>query len=218
MPFSPKRSLKSEELLRDERFLLMPRRLRLLLLSLLLYVDQHGRATASSPVLRETLFEFDEDVSASVVDEMLLALEECGWLLLYESGRRLYLQITPPAWTDFVTIDRRDASMHPAPDPGPLATQAARWADAGPPAAEGKGEAGGRGEAGEPPAGADWMSDPEMPPPAGCSRHPHNTGLISCGPCAGARKIHHDFITGAITHAEAVAAWTDNTRRPKEDT
>jgi len=31
--------------------------------------------------------------------------------------------------------------------------------------------------------------------------------MIACGPCAGARKIHAQFIGGEITHEEAVAAW-----------
>ena len=55
------------------------------------------------------------------------------------------------------------------------------------------------------------MLDPEMPPPQGCPRHPNNTGLIPCGPCAGARKIHDRFVRSEITHEQAVAAWSQAT-------
>ncbi|WP_187265013.1 hypothetical protein [Homoserinibacter sp. GY 40078] len=182
----------------------MPQSLRLFLLALLMYVDAAGREIASSRVLREALYEFDEDVTPETVDEMLLALEGRGWLLLYESGRRLFLQVNPAPWAEFVSIDGRDGSRHPSPDPGPEAAQRAAWAASGPTPAEGKGESGGEAGDGERPT---WMSDPDMPPPQGCKLHPINTGLIPCGACAGARKLHDQFIRGEISHDDAVKAW-----------
>lgn len=204
MPFSPTRKLKNEALLRSERFLSLPPPLRLFALSLLLYVDQAGREVASSRVLQQALYEFDEDVTTDSIDEMLLALEAADWLLLYEHGRRLYLQMNPELLALYVSMDKRDSAPHPPP-PGALGAFSGRAA------AEGKGEGGEPGDA------AAWTLDPEMPPPAGCRKHPNNTGLIPCGPCAGARKIHADFIAGNITHAEAVAAWSTPPTRPRTD-
>lgn len=208
MPFTPSRRFKLEPLNRDERYLSMPRELRLFLLSLLMYVDTAGRENASSRTLREVLYEFDEDVTYKDIDEWLIALEARHWLLLYVSGRRLMLQINPAAWAEFVSLDGRDGSRFPAPDPGPEAAQRAAWGDSGATPAEGKGGEGGEEET---PA---WMLDPEMPPPQGCRMHPNNTGLIACGPCAGARRLHARFMSNEISHAEAVAAWSAATTTP----
>lgn len=201
MSFTPARKFKLEHLNRDERYLTVPPPARLFLLSLLMYVDQKGREVATAQTLRDTFYEFDPDVTVSDVNGWLCDLEARGWLLQYISGRRVLLQINPAALAEFVSMDGRDASRFPPPEPGPEAAQSATWgglrADSGPTAAEGKGE----GE--EPP----WFSDPTIPPPQGCRLHPHNTGMIACGPCAGARKIHAQFIGGEITHEEAVAAW-----------
>src|SRR5690606_3609315 len=118
---------------------------------------------------------------------------------------------------EFVTIDSRDQSRHPPPDVGPASAQGGPWAAAGSTAAEGMGGAeAGEASGGDGRARAAWMSDPDLPPPQGCERHPNNTGLIPCGPCGGARKIHAAFISGEITHAEAVAAWT-RSPRARED-
>jgi len=201
MPFSPKRSFKLEPLNRDERYLTIPQPTRLFLLSLLMYVDSAGREMASTRTLRDTFYEFDPDVEDSHIDAMLLDLEARGWLLLYISSRRILMQINPAAWVEFVSIDSRDGSRYPPPEPGPEAAQRASWGDAGPSLAEGKG--GGAAE-GEVPL---WTLDPELPPQQGCRKHPNNTGLIPCGPCAGARKIHQQFMAGEMTHAEAVSAW-----------
>jgi hypothetical protein len=202
MSFTPARKFKLEALNRDERYLTVPRPARLFLLSLLMYVDQKGREVATSQVLRDTFYEFDEDVTSRDVDGWLNELEARGWLLQYIVGRRVLLQINPAVLAEFVSMDGRDGSRFPAPEPGPEAAQSATWgglrAESGATAAEG------RGGDGETPA---WMLDPDMPPPQGCRLHPHNTGLISCGMCGGAVKIHGQFMRGEITHAEAVAAW-----------
>jgi hypothetical protein len=203
VPFSPKRSLKMQELFRDERYLTLDPSPRLLMLTLLHYTDALGREVASSTSLSDLLYEFDAKVTPGQIDKMLTLLESRSWLLLYESGRRRYMQVNPVAWKAFVSIDGRDGSQYPPPDPGPVAAQGHAWGDPGPTAAEGKGDGGGA-----PPL---WMSDPDMPPPQGCRMHPLNTGLIACGACAGARKIHADFIAGRISHAQAVAAWTTAT-------
>lgn len=201
MPFSPKRSLKMQELFRDERYLTLEPSPRLLMLTLLHYTDALGREVASSTSLSDLLYEFDAKVTPGQIDKMLGLLESRAWLLLYESGRRRYMQVNPVAWKQFVTIDGRDGSQYPAPDPGPVAAQCHTWgevrANAGPTAAEGRGDGGA-------PA---WTLDPEMPPPQGCRMHPNNTGSIACGACAGAVKIHKRFMTGEISHAEAVRAY-----------
>ncbi len=200
MPFSPVRKFKLEALNRDERFLSLPRDQRLFLLSLLMYVDQLGREIASASTLRETFFEFDDDVSVSRIDDWLLALEERDWLVLYTSGRRIFMQVNPVAWGAFVSCDGRDGSRYPEPDPGPVSAQSTTWgdlrADSGATPAEGKG-------------GAGWWESPEGVPPAGCKRHPHNTGLINCGACGGARKIHEGFLRGEISRDDAIRAWQE---------
>lgn len=208
MPFSPQRKLKIESLFRDARYLsLDPTTTRPLLLTLLHYVDGHGRESASAPIMRELLYEFDRDVTPGVIDGWLIQLEDADWLLLYESGRRLYLQINPIAWKAFVSCDGRDGSRHPAPEPGPVETQSTTWGDLrdsdGPTAAEGKGE--GEGPGAPPP----WMLDPDLPPPLGCPKHPNNTGLVNCGACAGAREIHNRFMRQEISHEDAVRAWSE---------
>ena len=217
MPFTPVRKFKLEALNRDERFLSLSRDLRLFLWSLLSYVDQQGREVMSSTTLRETFYEFDKDVTTEMIESWVEALESADWLLLYvAAGRRIYFQINPAALAEFVSMDGRDKSRHPDPEPGPVAAQCAAWvdsgstpggfrADFGSTTAEGKGEGGQLGESRESPA---WMSDPQLPPPQGCPRHPNNTGLINCGACGGARKIHTRFVSGEISHAEAVAAWS----------
>lgn len=199
MPFTPARKFKLEALNRDERYLSLPRDLRLFVRQLMEYVDQLGREIASSSTLRETLFEFDEDVTVKTVDEWLLALEDAGWLVLYTSGRRMFMQINPVAWAAFVSCDGRDGSRYPEPDPGPVSAQSATWGDlrAVPGASPARGE-GGRGA---------WWEEPDGVPPAGCPKHPHNTGLIPCGACAGARKLHEGFMRGEISREQAVAAW-----------
>lgn len=202
MPFSPSRKFKLEALNRDERFLTLPIPSRLFLLSLLMYVDAAGRELAAARTLRDLFYEFDHEVEDGHIDTMLLELEDRGWLLLYVSSRRMLLQINPAAWAEFVSVDGRDGSRYPSPEPGPEAAQRAAWGDPGPTVAEGKGE---WGQSRETPA---WFDDPEMPPPQGCARHPNNTGLIACGPCAGARKIHQQFMNGDISHEAAVAAWS----------
>lgn len=126
--------------------------------------------------------------------------------MLYVVGRRMYFQIDPVVLSLFLSLDKRDSPPHPEPpDPSPVAAQSAMWgalrADSGPTAAEGKGEG---TDAGEVPP---WMLDAELPPPRGCRSHPNNTGLIKCGACAGARDLHTQFMSGEITHEEAVAAW-----------
>lgn len=197
MPFSPQRRLKLEALFRSTRYLALDERHRLLLLSLLHYVDGTGREVASSQSLKELLYEFDDKVRPTLIDRMLTVLEEHAWVVLYEHERRRYLQIVP--WRVFVTIDGRDGSNYPDPPPGPLAAQGSHWATAGPTAAEGRGEGGGEAPA--------WTLDPNLPPPHGCRLHPNNTGSIACGACAGAVKIQKRFLQGEITHAEAVAAY-----------
>jgi hypothetical protein len=199
MPFTPARKFKLEALNRDERFLSLPRDLRLFLMQLLMYVDQLGREIASSSTLRETLFEFDEDVTVKQVDEWLLALEDEGWLVLYTSGRRIFMQINPVPWAAFVSCDGRDGSRHPEPDPGPVSAQSTTWGDL-------RGVSGASPARGEGGSGV-WWEAPDGVPPAGCPKHPHNTGLIPCGACAGARKIHEGFMRGEITREQAVAAW-----------
>jgi hypothetical protein len=199
MPFTPVRKFKLEALNRDERFLSLSRDLRLFLLQLLMYVDQLGREIASSSTLRETFFEFDEDVTVGRVDEWLLALEERDWLVLYTSGRRIFMQVNPVVWAGFVSCDGRDGSRYPEPEPGPVSAQSTTWGDLR--AASGATPARGEGEVG------DWWERPDGVPPAGCPRHPHNTGLIPCGACAGARKIHEKFIRGEMSRDEAVLAW-----------
>lgn len=212
MPFSPKRAIRldKEPIFRDPKYLSLDPELQLLLLSLLHYVDGTGRENASSTLIRELLYEFRADVTPSTVDEWLLRLEAESWLLIYEHGRRLYLQINPSAWAAFVSgADGRDSRL-PAPEPGPVAAQGTPWGDPGRPPAEGKGEAGERDSR--------WMLDPDMPPPQGCPLHPHNTGLIKCGPCGGARTIHTQFMSGEISHEEAVAAWRQaGPRRAREE-
>lgn len=207
MPFSPQRKLKIEALLRDPRYLTLDRETtRPLLLQLLHYVDGAGRESASAPMLRELLYEFDEDVTPGQIDGWMILLDEADWLLLYEHGRRIYMQINPIAWKAFVSCDGRDGSRHPAPEPDPVSAQSATWGDlrenVGATAAEGKG---GTGEEGTPA----WMLDPDLPPPNGCPRHPNNTGLVKCGACAGAREIHSRYMHGDISHADAVKAWQE---------
>lgn len=226
MPFTPKRSFKLEALNRDERFLSLSRDLRLFLWSLLSYVDQRGREVMSAMTLRETFYEFDKDVTTKVIDSWVEALEKQHWLLLYvAAGRRIYFQMNPAVMAEFVSMDGRDESRYPHPDPGPVAAQSAAWGDSGatpggfrvdsgPTTAEGKGEGGQFGEFRESPA---WMSDPLLPPPQGCRLHPNNTGLINCGACGGARKLHTRFMSGEISHAEAVVAWSDPGVTIRED-
>lgn len=213
MPFSPARKFKLEPLNRDERFLCMSRDLRLFLWCLLSYADGLGREVAAARTLREVFYEFDQDVQPEQIDTMLLELEERDWLLLYVSGRRILFQINPAVWAEFVSVDGRDGSRYPPPDAAPESAQRAAWGDSGGTAAEGKGGAGDGGVSGEgdreTPA---WMLDPDMPPPQGCLRHPNNTGLIRCGPCAGARQIHTGFMNGEITHEAAVTAWAAGPR------
>lgn len=222
MPFTPTRKFKLEALARHERYLSMPRDLRLFLLSLLIYADQKGREEAKSLTLREALYEFDDDLTTDTIDEWLLALESRGWLVLYVVGRRMFFEINPVAWALFVSVDKREAPPHPEPpDRAPVATQSASWGGLG--ASSGDSPGGLRGDSGRSAAegkgeeGSGWMSDPDLPPPQGCPKHPNNTGLIRCGPCAGARKIHERFIAGEMTHEEAVKAWSTTTSRGAEE-
>lgn len=200
MPFSPQRRLKMEALFRNTRFLSLDEKHRLLLLSLLHYVDGKGREAASAQQLKELLYEFDARTRPMQIDRMLLALEEDGWVVLYEHDRRRYLQIVP--WRHFVTVDGRDASNYPDPPPGPLAAQESTWANSGPTAAEG------RGEGGEPP----WLSDPDLPTPPGCIDHPNNTGSTSCGACGAALKKHRAVVAGEISKERALAFYLGSKR------
>lgn len=208
MPWSPSRRFKLEELNRDERYLMLPISppipLRLFAITLLQYVDGAGREVANSSTLREAFYEFDQDVTTADVNSALIELESRGWLLQYISGQRVLLQMNPVAMSTFLSHrDSRDTRF-PPPEPGPEFAQRVLWGDSGPTVAEGKGEGdSGGGSEGVPP----WMLDPELPPPRGCVLHPVNTGLIKCGACAGARDIHTQFMSGEITHEQAVAAW-----------
>lgn len=202
MPWSPKRWFKLEALNTDERYLELPRNLRLFATTLMMYVDGAGRALATPAVIREAFYEFDPDVEASEIGAMLDALQERHWLLQYVAGKRVILQINPAVLSEFLSIDGRD-SRFPSPEPGPELAQRLAWGASGPGLAEGKG---GVGEESDTPWWHAWMLDSELPPPQGCKKHRHNSPS-DCGGCAGAGKIHKQFMTGEITHADAVEAW-----------
>ncbi|MDE2100838.1 MAG: hypothetical protein KGL39_26565 [Patescibacteria group bacterium] len=188
----------------------MPVAARHLIAGLLFYVDQQGRENANPATLRELFFEFDESVDASEVESLLLLLAENGWLHLYSSGKRQLMQVQAEPWRSFVTIDGRNKSVFPPPSVGPETFLGHSRSDSGPPLAGGRGEAGGGwpGETGgETPDLYDrWLTDPELPPPPGCRRHPNNLAVGNCGACAGSRKVHDAYMRGEITRDEAIAA------------
>lgn len=204
MPWSPSRKFQLEAMNRDERYLMLPRPLRLFATTLMMYVDGMGREVANARSMREMFYEFDPEVTVEEVESMLLDLEGRGWLLLYDAGPRLLVQVNPVLMKAFTShMDGRD-SKFPAPDPTVEFAQRVLWGDSGQPPAEGRGEGADDGESEGAPL---WMLDPELPPPRGCPKHPTNNPRGDCGGCAGARDIHKQFMSGEITHAQAVAAW-----------
>lgn len=202
MPWSPARKFKLEPFNTDERYLSLPRPLRLFATTLLMYVDGAGRALASAGAIREAFYEFDTDVQPSEVEAMLVELEARDWLLQYIAGKRVILQVNPAVMAEFLSIDSRDSRL-PAPEPGPELAQRLAWGASGPTVAEGKG---GAGEESGTPWWLHWMQNEELPPPEGCKKHKFNSPT-DCGGCSGAKTIHKQFMVGKITHAEAVEAW-----------
>jgi hypothetical protein len=104
---------------------------RLLFIQLWTFVDDAGRARASSRVLASVLYPFDDDAK-ELIDLWLAELVNNDCLFFYEHDGNRYLQITN--WLKHQKIDRPSASRIPSPDTGIRETLASvhRTLDAGP--------------------------------------------------------------------------------------
>ena len=203
MPFTPSRKLRPE-VFQDPSFLSLPVQTRYLMLGLLEYVDGHGRENANLSVLRETFFEFDDAVTQSDVATLLLELDEAGWLIVYQSGKRTLMEIPPERMQWVSHIEKRAEPLFPPPPESARRPPDSLWMPSGLPRAEGKGGGSGYGA---------WMEDPDMPPPVGCHLHPHGFPLGNCGGCASARKIHEGYLRGEVSRETAIEAHRPSTSR-----
>jgi len=105
---------------------------RLLFVLLWTFVDDSGRARASSRLLASRLYPYDED-AADLLDGWLDELQANGHVRLYEVDGNTYLDI--PKWLKHQKIDRPSASRFPAFDEAstkPRRTIAAHTLDLGP--------------------------------------------------------------------------------------
>jgi hypothetical protein len=211
MPFTPKRTLRAEEMYLDPSFQRLSPMARYLAAALLMYVDGQGRERAKPVLLRETFFEQDEGIDPGDVETLLIELSVAGWLALYSHEGRELMQITPERMNAFVAgLEKRNGRFPPPPEGHPTFT----GPPSGGPRAEGKEGAEWWQE--EPDA---WMEDSELPPPVGCPLHPNGLLTGRCGPCGSARKLHDQYMRGEISHSQLVSAHSARPARtaPEDD-
>jgi len=183
----------------DESLMELPPEVRLTGLGLRFYVDDAGRGPARPELIKGQLWPLDSDVTTDLILYHLLALEEAGYIRLYDVADRSYLVLV-----ERPSIDRPQESRLPPPpedaDPEPLAESSR--ASREPLAVVGgrkeeEGRRGGR-EGGQGKAGTLATALAGTPEPAPwCTKHPLGSDE-PCGPCGGARKVHEMWVRAQV--------------------
>ncbi|GAB3166679.1 hypothetical protein GCM10027059_26010 [Myceligenerans halotolerans] len=203
----------------DEELLELPPEVRLTGLGLRFYADDHGRGSANPTLIKAQLWPLTPAVDNDAIDFHLVALEDAGYLQLYDVDGRTYFVLA-----EWPKTDRAQPSRIPPPPSGDatpdtvdsstqtLATssRAARETPAVVGGRKEEGEEGrGGGDGGRGAAGgagrtlADLAGTAEPSP--FCSRHPIGTE-DKCGPCGGARKRHEAWVKAQVDQESGGAA------------
>ncbi|MFJ2297375.1 hypothetical protein [Oerskovia paurometabola] len=176
----------------DETLMELETDVRMTGLGLYVYVDDHGRGSATPRRVRSSLWPLSETITTDRVAEHLEWLEQAGFLQLYEAEGRRYLSIL-----EWPSQDHPKASVIPAPPRGPtLSTSSRRPLDVlgvEEREREERAREGGRGggeRASESEEGAAPAVDPSTP---FCPKHPSGT-YGKCGPCGTARRAHDAWL------------------------
>lgn len=195
----------------DEELLELPPEVRLTGIGLRFHADDHGRGSANPVLIKAQLWPLTPDVDHSAVEYHLLALEEAGYIRLYDVGGRTYYALAEWPRTDRAQQSRIPAPPDDAEDVTPVtpSSRGARETPAVVGGKEGEGEEGGQegsvgGSGGSAVGGArrtlaDLAGTPEPSP--FCSRHPIGTE-DKCGPCGGARKRHEVWVKAQVEEEE----------------
>jgi hypothetical protein len=86
---------------------------RLLWLALISNADDQGRLQGHPALVRSVCFPA-EDMSLDAINDKLKAIERMGWIILYESSDKQYIQIAK--WWKHQTMTWAQPSQYPAPD------------------------------------------------------------------------------------------------------
>ena len=188
----------------------LPAAVRATMTGLRMVADDHGRGPAIPRLLWAAIWSLSAEISEDEMQMHLLALDEVGWLTLYDGGTaRVYFQIR--SWPK---VDRPAPSQHPAPPPireslanhsraarEPLANHSWR----GEREESGETSGGGRewesvaGESGPPQDPTDGP-DLLLGPRPFCPKHPEGT-FARCGPC-GTARMQHQLWVAAQRHTD----------------
>lgn len=181
------------DLFRDEDLATLDPKVRLTAIGLHLYVDDHGRASATAALLKADLWALDRDMTEDLVDEHLLQLAEIGYLTLYAVGKRTYL-----ALSEMARVDRPSASKIPDPPARESLANGSRMARE--PLAVVEEERGREWEREwEQESGRVWAGEGDhsgsaresLGPSMYCPDHEETLGTFQpCGPCGTARQRH----------------------------
>jgi hypothetical protein len=182
----------------DEPLLELDSDVRLTGIGLRFYVDDLGRGSANTVLIKGSLWALREDITEDLILEHLVVLDDLEYIQLYDLDGRSYLQMV-----EWPAVDRGASSRIPPPpardDPSrdPLARPPRETPSRDPLAVEGggKGRGGPAEEArGEAPA-AERAAATVIPlrdgePSPFCSDHSPTGTEKRCGPCGTARKRH----------------------------
>lgn len=194
------------EFFSSEDVLALPIPARHTFLGLLMYADAFGRERLNSRLLKAAVWPLDDEITAEVVEEHLVLIDELGLIATYAAEGREHYEVT---WDMFIPDKDPAASDVPPPPalmcaPTPETAQRAVSATSATSqrkerGREGEGETRERergGDTGEQGRGAVLQSadDPrEAPPPAPfCPRHPAGTEK-PCKPCGNARLLFRSW-------------------------
>lgn len=193
-----------------EALLRAPKPARLTGMGLWGIADDEGRLELRPDLIAGSIYPGDPAMTADVIEEHLLELDDAGFLTIYTAAGRTLLELVSPLLTQ-----RPTPSPLPPPARSPDPENSGKFLAVG--GARERADERVRAEAGER-AGewADWEREqereaaPRRPlladaPPIGCPAHP-NGRYEDCGPCGTARR-RHDHWLSENRYAEQVARY-----------
>lgn len=176
------------QMFHDEELMSLPVAVRWTAVGLRLFADDFGRESATSIRIRSAVWPMDADITDAVIEEHLLTLDEAGYLVLYQVGKRTYF-----ALRNWQKVDRPTASSIPEP-PAETDSRAARESFvAGERGRESEWESK-RGERAEENSQAAREGTPPSP---FCAAHPEGTNS-PCRNCGTARLRHEQWIRSQL--------------------
>ena len=97
----------------DEDLIEMPLAVRLTAIGLRMHADDQGRETTTPRMLVASIWPVDPDMDEETIVDHLLALDDAGYIGIYDAGGRSYY-----ALRDWPSVSHAAPSKHPPPPAG----------------------------------------------------------------------------------------------------